>query len=587
MALAHVGERQLRSPPLWRWRRRRAYLRVGFLLLLAVAVGAVALSVSCSAAEAKSSPLGGSRPAERGSAGAPASGGASSEGRGSDRVSSFRALKSKIASASGGDSGSSLAASVAAAFSSLFARQPSLLLWLSVSLVSFLLLALLYLFLSAPSRGVTLATYKFHHEGFAALPSFCAAFPAPHVPFSYFLKSSLDATALAAIKRFNDQQHASESASGTLPALHGAQSLFAMVTAPLLHQFQHSALLLKKGTLLTARTPSRVLRTYIAQLPQQHQRADVPSSVAASASAAPADAAAASGSASSSGSEDADGSHTPRDFASSDSSVSGVLLWLPELGQHAGHNLALAERLAGMRIAMASLDFEGFGESEGERGVVRSCVHLVEDLLVFCRTLRRIFPEPIPLFVGGTGLGAALALLLSVEAPRRFAGLLLFSPTLELSLTSTHRALLSVCAAVRPRARFPSLRLFSTDALSRNLAIVEHLEGDRFYVPPQRWDVGTNAQLTRLVHLAYEAVPALSVPFILQAGVRDLIGAMNGTRRLATASARVPPLSKKLYLHANAWHDLLHEAEAETAVDHAVDWIAERMRHRAVAASLD
>jgi hypothetical protein len=127
--------------------------------------------------------------------------------------------------------------------------------------------------------------------------------------------------------------------------------------------------------------------------------------------------------------------------------VRALLIWVGDVPVGARHAAHLAHRCAGMGVAFRSMDHRGFGESEGPTGAVDSWQRIVDDQAAFiAHTYSQQTAQnadeasagatPLPLFLGGMGFGATIALILATRmGPARVAGLLLLSPAIQLGIS--------------------------------------------------------------------------------------------------------------------------------------------------------
>ena len=127
--------------------------------------------------------------------------------------------------------------------------------------------------------------------------------------------------------------------------------------------------------------------------------------------------------------------------------VRALLIWVGDVPVGARHAAHLAHRCAGMGVAFRSMDHRGFGESEGPAGTVDLWQRMVDDQAAFVahaynqQTAQNADEAsagatPLPLFLGGMGFGATIALLLATRmGPSRVAGLLLLSPAIQLGIS--------------------------------------------------------------------------------------------------------------------------------------------------------
>lgn len=152
------------------------------------------------------------------------------------------------------------------------------------------------------------------------------------------------------------------------------------------------------------------------------------------------------------------------------------MVWMPDMPVGACHAAHLAHAIRTVGISFHSADYRGFGESEGERGVVGDWNEMVEDQLAFVNHVRAsatatavtaktsAASKPPLLFIGGSGIGACVAILVANRlALKDVAGLVLLAPALHVPLTRKQQLMTTVL--VSPRGNIQSFRLPSSSSL--------------------------------------------------------------------------------------------------------------------------
>lgn len=98
--------------------------------------------------------------------------------------------------------------------------------------------------------------------------------------------------------------------------------------------------------------------------------------------------------------------------------------------------------LADAGIAVYTFDAVGHGRSEGERALVNRFEDMVDDFEALSNDVRKEigerFPEvapQLPYFLGGQSLGGLVSATLCARNQTRWAGLLIFSPAMDMEWT--------------------------------------------------------------------------------------------------------------------------------------------------------
>jgi len=112
--------------------------------------------------------------------------------------------------------------------------------------------------------------------------------------------------------------------------------------------------------------------------------------------------------------------------------IRGVLFFAHGFGDHCSRQVVIAETWNSAGYAVFCLDHQGHGLSEGERAYVQNFDNYVNDYLQFINFTFSRYPqyEHQPRFLAGASMGGAISLVLALNNPRMFNGLLLLAPAI-------------------------------------------------------------------------------------------------------------------------------------------------------------
>lgn len=135
-----------------------------------------------------------------------------------------------------------------------------------------------------------------------------------------------------------------------------------------------------------------------------------------------------------------------------DESPYGAVVIFHGLG---GHGLFptvryLAELLVQHNLQVYCMDFMGHGQSFGPKGVILSSDALLQDATHVTNFAKSHCPD-VPLFLAGTSMGGATALLVSLQDHVEIDGIILLAPMISLKISSWQSWLLQQIATWTPR----------------------------------------------------------------------------------------------------------------------------------------
>ncbi len=240
------------------------------------------------------------------------------------------------------------------------------------------------------------------------------------------------------------------------------------------------------------------------------------------------------------------------------------------LGEHAGRYRDWAERLCRENFGFVAMDYRGHGRSQGKKGHTPSYASLMDDINLFVRHSRELFPG-IPLVLYGHSLGGNLALNYTLDHPRSVDLLVLTGPWLRLAF--------DIPAPVRSvgrvlRALFPGLvqgNKLEQEALSRDPEIVRAYRED----PLVHDRISLNMLFSVVDNglLALQQGGRLSVPTLVMHGEADRITSCPASRELAETNPGL--ISLKTW--PGYYHEIHNEPGKEEVFEYLASWLKQQL----------
>lgn len=234
-------------------------------------------------------------------------------------------------------------------------------------------------------------------------------------------------------------------------------------------------------------------------------------------------------------------------------------------GEHHRRYGALSDELAAAGHQVHLFDLRGHGESEGRRGHVDDFAEYRRDLL---RVADRVAPDG-PLDLVAHSLGGLIALDTALEAPSRFASLVLSDPFLSQAepLPFWARPLAKLAARFRPEATFSAG--IDPEGLSRDPEAVRAYAQDPMIV--RRVTGGWLLEVLAAQERVRSRAGEIRVPTLLLLGGADPIASVERSREVF---ARLGSERKRLVVYDGFRHEIFHEIGRERAVEELLDWLA-------------
>lgn len=243
------------------------------------------------------------------------------------------------------------------------------------------------------------------------------------------------------------------------------------------------------------------------------------------------------------------------------------LLLLHGFNEYPGAFDEVGQAFAKQGIAVWAYDQRGFGRSP-YRGLWSSAERMAEDTREITQVLRKMHPKQ-PLYVAGTSMGGAVALLAAGRGDLKVDGLILLAPAVWTSETQPFYQRWSLELAKRfTPAWSPTgegLNIRPTD----NIEMLKRIWKSPWMIRQSRID--TVAGLVELMNQSYAVAAQVTVPVLLLYGEKDQLVPKKPIDKLW---ARLPKQGKTQQIrYPNGWHLLMRDLQGPKVIGDMVNWM--------------
>jgi alpha-beta hydrolase superfamily lysophospholipase len=242
-----------------------------------------------------------------------------------------------------------------------------------------------------------------------------------------------------------------------------------------------------------------------------------------------------------------------------------VVIFVHGLGEHVHRYTNWADMFRKEGIGFAGVDLPGHGNSDGNRGSIKSYDTIFEMIDILLTSCRNTFPG-IPLFLYGHSLGGGIVLNYLLHKNPKIKGAIVTSPWLRLSFEPAKSKVLlaSVMRYLLPGLTQPSG------------LVVDHISHDLNVVEQYRKDPLVHDKISvALFHSAMSAASYslshpkdLKINTLLVHGSDDMICSVEGSREFATKTSFA-----ELKIWEGGFHELHNEPFREEVFCVILNWI--------------
>lgn len=247
--------------------------------------------------------------------------------------------------------------------------------------------------------------------------------------------------------------------------------------------------------------------------------------------------------------------------------VQANLLLLHGFNEYPGAFDEVGQNLAKQGIAVWAYDQRGFGRSP-YRGLWSSSERMAEDAREVTKLLRQLHPQQ-PVYVAGTSMGGAVALLAAGSGDLAADGIILLAPAVWISATQPFYQRWSLEFAKRfTPAWSPSgegLNIRPSD----NIEMLKRIWKSPWMIRKSRID--TVAGLVDLMNKSYESADKVKLPVLLLYGEKDQLVPK---KPIDLLWARLPKTPKTQQIrYPNGWHMLMRDLQGPKVLNDMVQWM--------------
>ncbi|HBV88783.1 MAG TPA: lysophospholipase [Desulfosporosinus sp.] len=244
----------------------------------------------------------------------------------------------------------------------------------------------------------------------------------------------------------------------------------------------------------------------------------------------------------------------------------GVICLIHGLGEHSGRYVNMAQYLTQAGYVLLAYDQRGHGKSLGRRGYTPFYDTLLDDIDRFRRESIKRFPG-LPTFLYGHSLGGNLVLNYVLRRRPEFAGVIVTSPWLKLTVEPPRLliALLRLLNRLWPTFSLPSG--LDLKALSRDLNVVDAYKADPLV--HNRISIRLFVTMDHAGRWALKNAAKFDLPLLLMHGEADRITSSEASKQFAGQV----PMDCTLKLWQGLYHELHNEPEKDEVLAYIVKWL--------------
>lgn len=247
--------------------------------------------------------------------------------------------------------------------------------------------------------------------------------------------------------------------------------------------------------------------------------------------------------------------------------VKANLLLLHGFNEYPGAFDEVGEHFAKQGVAVWAYDQRGFGRSP-YRGLWSSAERMAEDAREVTKLLRKLHPQQ-PLYVAGTSMGGAVALLAAGSGDLAADGLILLAPAVWISETQPFYQRWSLEFAKRFTPAWSPTGEGLNIRPSDNTAMLKRIWKSPWMIRKSRID--TVAGLVELMDKAYASADKVKLPVLLLYGEKDQLIPKKPTDMLW---ARLPKIGKVQQIrYPHGWHMLMRDLQGSKVIADMIQWV--------------
>lgn len=252
---------------------------------------------------------------------------------------------------------------------------------------------------------------------------------------------------------------------------------------------------------------------------------------------------------------------------------SSIAFILPGMGGHSELGSHIAQHLKELGLVVASYDYRGFGQSEGDPGLIEDFEILVQDTRQFIQQTEDFVQQKFSTkirqrFLIGQSMGGLLAYYLSHDNAQ-FTGVFYFAPAFEIWQNFFMRGLVKLTGTIFKRKSLP--RPTKESLICKNPLFFEEPDAIAVKILLK---LGTVKALFDRIAEFKKIYKGYKTPFvIIVAGVDKMVIPQSGVDFYVHAEAT----DKSIWYYPDCWHNIWQEDEIYHILERVKVWISERI----------
>lgn len=247
--------------------------------------------------------------------------------------------------------------------------------------------------------------------------------------------------------------------------------------------------------------------------------------------------------------------------------VKANLLLLHGFNEYPGAFDEVGQSFAKQGVAVWAYDQRGFGRSP-YRGLWSSSERMAEDAREVTKLLHKLHPQQ-PLYVAGTSMGGAVALLAAGSGDLAADGIILLAPAVWISETQPFYQRWSLEFAKRFTPAWSPTGEGLNIRPSDNIEMLKRIWKSPWMIRQSRID--TVAGLVELMDKSYASADKVKLPVLLLYGEKDQLVPKKPTDMLW---ARLPKMGKTQQIrYPNGWHMLMRDLQGAKVIHDMIQWM--------------
>ncbi len=247
-----------------------------------------------------------------------------------------------------------------------------------------------------------------------------------------------------------------------------------------------------------------------------------------------------------------------------------VLLILHGLGGHGGWYIDMANVLATRGLTVYTIDYRGFGRSDGLRGHIDSYQTLVDDCVAVIREIGKRHLDA-RIYLLGHSMGGIIATYVAARYSNLLAGVLYMNPWVEEATTIPIGKSVAIFAGGLMKSRRPWQVVGGHEGMTTNQEAHAMLQTDPYWQRTQ-----TASFLVQIVLMRQDMLKQasqVSLPTLVMQAESDQVVQISGSSKLYIALASS---DKTWHTYPNYQHDSQFEAVRLLMDNDILVWIRDR-----------